>query len=278
MMTIGIDLGGTNIRMGIVANGIIIKKISEHCKADQPEEVVINQLKDMLHQIVTPEIVNIGIGVPSVVNAEKGIVYNATNIPSWKEVHLKEILEKEFNIPVHVNNDCNCFALGEYHFGESSGQKDLVAVALGTGVGSGIIIDGKLYNGGNTGAGEIGSIPYYDYDYESYCSSSYFTRVHGMTGEEAFIKAQEGEDLEAIILWNQFGHHVGDLMKVILFAYDPQVIIIGGSIANAYEYFSPAMMESLDDFPYPETIKKLKIYKSKVENVAILGASTLNSK
>ncbi|NDV94030.1 ROK family protein [Dysgonomonas sp. 521] len=276
-MRIGIDLGGTNVRMGIVDNGKIVKKIAERCKADQPEEIVINQLKDMLHQIMVPEIESIGIGVPSVVDAEKGIVYNVMNIPSWKEVHLKEILEQEFKIPVYVNNDCNCFALGEYHFGEGAGQKDLVAVALGTGVGSGIIIDGKLYNGGNTGAGEIGCIPYFDYDYEAYCSSSYFTRVHGMTGKEAFEKAQEGEDMEAIILWNQFGHHVGDLMKVILFAYDPRVIIIGGSIANAYEYFAPAMMESLDDFPYPETVKKLKVYTSKVEDVAILGASTLGS-
>lgn len=274
-MRIGIDLGGTNVRMGVVDNGIIIKKIAERCKADQPEEVVITQLKDMLHQIMTPEIKSIGVGVPSVVDAEKGIVYNVMNIPSWKEVHLKEIMEKEFNIPVFVNNDCNCFALGEYHFGEGAGQKDLVAVALGTGVGSGIIIDGKLYNGGNTGAGEIGCIPYLEYDYESYCSSSYFTRVHGMTGKEAFEKVQANEDVEAVILWNQFGHHVGDLMKVVLFAYDPRVIIIGGSIANAYEYFAPAMIESLDDFPYPETVKKLKIYTSKVEDVAILGASTL---
>lgn len=276
-MRIGIDLGGTNVRMGIVDNGKIVKKIAERCKADQSEEIVVNQLKNMLHQILIPEIESIGIGVPSVVDAEKGIVYNVTNIPSWKEVHLKEILEQEFNIPVYINNDCNCFALGEYHFGEGAGQKDVVAVALGTGVGSGIIIDGKLYNGGNTGAGEIGCIPYYDYDYEAYCSSSYFTRVHGMTGKEAFEKVQAGEDVEAVILWNQFGHHVGDLMKVILFAYDPRVVIIGGSIANAYEYFAPAMMESLDEFPYPETVKKLKIYTSKVEDVAILGASTLNS-
>ncbi|MDR3059884.1 MAG: ROK family protein, partial [Prevotella sp.] len=155
-MRIGIDLGGTNVRMGVVNNGTIIKKIAERCKVDQPAEVVTNQLKEMLHQIMTPEVKSIGIGVPSVVDAEKGIVYNVMNIPSWKEVHLKDILEKEFNIPVFVNNDCNCFALGEYHFGEGAGQKDLVAVALGTGVGSGIIIDGKLYNGGNTGAGEIG--------------------------------------------------------------------------------------------------------------------------
>lgn len=275
-MKIGIDLGGTNVRMGVVNNGVIVKKISERCKADQPEDVVITQLTDMLHQIISPEIESIGIGVPSVVDAEKGIVYNVMNIPSWKEVHLKEILEKEFNIPVFVNNDCNCFALGEYHFGEGAGSKDLVAVALGTGVGSGIIIDGKLYNGGNTGAGEVGCIPYLEYDYESYCSSSYFTRVHGISGKDAFEKAKANEDVDSIILWNQFGHHVGDLMKVILFAYDPRVIILGGSIANAYEYFAPAMMDSLDSFPYSETVKNLKIYTSKVDDVAILGASTLS--
>lgn len=273
-MKIGIDLGGTNVRMGIVSNGKIISRVTEPCKANKPEEAVIGQLKGMIHQLINQDVESIGIGVPSVVDAERGIVYNVANIPSWKEVHLKDILEEEFKIPVFVNNDCNCFALGEYYFGEGNGFNNLVAVALGTGVGAGIIIDGKLYNGDNTGAGEIGCLPYLEYDYESYCSSSYFVREHGITGREAFDKASKGDD-EALMIWQEAGHHIGNLMKVILFVYDPSVIIMGGSISNAYKFFAPAMIETLNTFPYPETVKKVEIRISKKEDISILGASVL---
>ena len=273
-MRIGIDLGGTNIRMGIADSGAIIRKIAEPCKANEEEDVVVNQLKDMIRQLMSPDIESIGIGVPSVVDAEKGIVYNAMNIPSWKEVHLKDKLEKEFNIPVNVNNDCNCFALGEYHYGEAQGYSSVVALGLGTGVGSGIVIDGKLYNGGNTGAGEIGSLPYLEYDYESYCSSSYFTRVHGTTGKEAYEKALK-EDPEALLVWKEAGHHIGNLMKAILFTYDPLIVVLGGSISNGYRFFSESMMETMKTFPYPETVKRLKIAISTKEDISLLGAAML---
>jgi Transcriptional regulator/sugar kinase len=273
-MRIGIDLGGTNVRMGVVGNNKILQKIAEPCKSDRPEHEVVEQLIGMLHRIVTPDVKSIGIGVPSVVDAEKGIVYNVMNIPSWKEVHLKEILENEFKIPVSVNNDCNCFALGEFYFGEGKNYKDLVCVALGTGVGSGIIIDGKLYNGGNTGAGEIGSLPYLEYDYESYCSSSFFTREYGLTGKEAFEKASGG-DRKALDIWHEIGGHIGNLMKAILFTYDPLAIVIGGSISKAYPYFSQSMMGTINTFPYPETVKKLDIHISTKEDISILGAAML---
>ena len=157
----------------------------------------------------------------------------------------------------------------------NKGYKDIVCVALGTGVGAGIVIDGKLYNGSNTGAGEIGCMPYLEYDYESYASSSYFTRVHGISGKEAFQRALAG-DPEALEIWKKAGHHIGNLMKAILFAYDPLAIIMGGSISNAYEFFAPAMKETLSTFPYPETVKKLEIRISKKEDISILGASTLS--
>ncbi|MBK5721213.1 ROK family protein [Dysgonomonas sp. Marseille-P4677] len=274
-MKIGIDLGGTNIRMGVVENGNVSRKIAQLCKANEPENIVIDQIKSMIREIISPDITSIGIGVPSVVDAERGIVYNVMNIPSWKEVHLKEILEEEFKIPVSVNNDCNCFALGEAYYGEAIGYKDAVCLALGTGVGAGIIIDGKLYNGGNTGAGEIGSLPYLEYDYESYCSSSYFTRVHGTTGKEAFDKATSG-DPEALEIWKKIGIHIGNLVKVILFTYDPSIIVMGGSISNAYSFFAPTMMDTLKTFPYTEIVAKLQIRLSTKEDISILGASLLH--
>lgn len=173
-MRIGVDLGGTNVRVGLVDEGRIVRLLSEPCRADRSEEEVLGHIASLIEQLMAPGVECIGIGVPSVVDAVRGIVYNVVGIPSWREVHLKERFEERFGIPVHVNNDCNCFALGVCRFGEALGCRDVVCIALGTGVGAGIVIDGKLYSGPNTGAGEIGSIPYLDRDYEYYCSSRFF--------------------------------------------------------------------------------------------------------
>ena len=173
-MRIGVDLGGTNVRAGLVKDGRIVRLLSEPCKADRPEGEVVDQIASLIGKLITPDVARIGIGVPSVVDAARGIVYNVVGIPSWREVYLKDLLEKRFGVPVYVNNDCNCFALGVSRFGEASAYSDVVCVALGTGVGAGIVIGGELYCGHDTGAGEIGSIPYLDRDYEYYCSSRFF--------------------------------------------------------------------------------------------------------
>ena len=273
-MKIGVDFGGTNTRVGLVDNGNIVKLISEPTLSDKSEMEILNHLIDVIRRVKVPRVTGIGIGVPSVVHVEEGIVYNVANIPSWKEVHLKKILQDEFQIPVAVNNDCNCFALGEHAFGEANGYKDAVCMTLGTGVGAGLIINNKLYGGSNTGAGEIGSFPYLQHDFEYYCSSHFFIKEHNITGKEVYTRAEKG-DAAALELMNEFGFHLGNLINAVLFAYDPQVIVIGGSIALSYRFFSTAMHQRLATFPYPETVKRLKIHLSKKENIGLLGASTL---
>lgn len=273
-MKIGVDFGGTNTRVGLVDNGDIVKLISEPTLSDKSELEILNHLIDVIRRIMVSGVTGIGIGVPSVVDVEEGIVYNVANIPSWKEVHLKKILQDEFRIPVAVNNDCNCFALGEHAFGEAQGYKDAVCMTLGTGVGAGLIINNKLYGGSNTGAGEIGSFPYLEHDFEYYCSSHFFIKEHNITGKEVYAKADKG-DAGALALMSEFGRHLGNLMNAVLFAYDPQAIVIGGSIALSYRFFSEAMHERLATFPYPETVKRLKIHLSGKDNIGLLGASSL---
>jgi len=188
-MKLAIDLGGTNIRVARVAGGQIVDRKAAACPAQASEKEVLDALEALVGSLMTDEVEGIGVGVPSVVDAERGIVYNVANIPSWKEVHLKDLWQSRFGVPVAVNNDANCFALGEYSFGKGKGYRNMLGITLGTGVGAGVIIDGKLYNGMDTGAGEIGSIPYLELDYEQYCSSSFFVRCYGTTGKEAALKA-----------------------------------------------------------------------------------------
>lgn len=274
-MKIGVDLGGTNVRAALVDGTKVIRKEKASCPAKGSQEEVIEAIAALIEPLVCEEVTSIGIGVPSVVDTAKGIVYNVANIPSWQEVHLKEIFEKRFGIPVHINNDANCFSLGESHFGQGRGYKDVVGITLGTGVGSGIIINGHLYEGRNAGAGEIGCLSYLDKDYESYCSTPFFV-AHNTTGAELAAKAQAG-DTEAQALWNEFGHHLGELVKAALFAYDPEAIIFGGGIAAGYPHFEAAMRKTVETFPF-ETAKDVKILFSTDGDMGLYGASVLDEK
>ena len=272
-MRVSIDLGGTNLRRALVDNGICLNKKSVPCKATEDAEVVIAQLAQLIQEMMLPEVDGIGIGVPSIVDSTRGIIYNVANIPSWKEVHLKEILEKEFNVAVAINNDCNCFTLGVSLYGEGRNYADLVGITLGTGVGAGIMVDRHLYCGRYAGAGEIGLLPYLDSDFEHYCSSPFFSRHH-TTGAELADRAIKGE-LEAIALWDEFGHHLGQLMKAVLVTYSPQAIILGGGIATAFPLFEEAMRKAMSDFPYTHIVNKVKVLPSLLQEANLLGASAL---
>ena len=273
-MKIGVDLGGTNIRVGLVDELKIVKQQKVLLKNKHILDSTLDQLISIIGSIYTDTVTGIGIGVPSVVDIEQGIVYDVVNIPSWKEVHLREILERRFNVPVYINNDSNCFTLGEMYFGAGKNHKNIVGITIGTGIGAGVIINGKLYSGNNCGAGEIGYFPYLDHDLEYYCSSNFFEKLHNTTAYDTFLKA-EAKDAQALELWKTFGHHMGIAMKSVLYAYDPEVIILGGSISGAYKFFEKQMRETMKDTHFPKSVEKLKISLSKVENVSMLGAASL---
>ncbi|MCD7900449.1 MAG: ROK family protein [Bacteroides sp.] len=275
-MILGVDLGGTNIRIGQIAKGKIQNKISESSPSDESLENSLEYIKDKIRSMITDDVEGIGIGVPSVLDISKGIVYNATNIPSWKEVHLKDLLLEEFNLPVYINNDSNCFVLGEKEYGSCKEFKDIVGVTLGTGVGTGIVINNTLYGGRNTGAGEIGSLPYLDATFEDYCGSDFFVRQYNTTGKVAAIKARQG-DTEAIKIWEEYGIHAGHLVQAILYVYDPEIIIFGGGIAESYPLFEKKMKQTMNSFPYPETIRNIQIAVSEDADISILGAAALAS-
>jgi len=273
-MIIGVDLGGTNIRAGVINDGAIISLNQALLVEKESQQKTISQLISVIAPLITPEVIGIGIGVPSVVDVEKGIVYDVVNIPSWKRVELKKILETEFRIPVSINNDVNCFALGEHHFGQAQAFSSIVGVALGTGIGAGIIINNSLYTGSNCGAGEIGSLPYLDKNFEYYTSSIFFKSEHSTTALKAYEEAMKG-DKNALDIWAQYGFHLGNILKAILYTYDPEAIVLGGSISKAYSLFEKSMKTALTDFQFPETIHKLKIMKTEIDNIALLGAAAL---
>jgi glucokinase len=272
-MIIGVDLGGTNIRAGVQSGGNLLYPRKDLFNTRQSKEETLKQFIDFIRPLVMEDVRGIGIGVPSVVDVEKGIVFNVANIPSWDRVPLKDLLEEEFQIPVVVNNDVNCFVLGEHQFGQLVGLSNVVGISSGTGLGSGIIINNQLVNGSNCGAGEIGLLSYKDHNIEYYASGNLFRAIYKTTGEQAHKLAQEGNGV-ALGYWREFGIHMAQAVKSAVFAYDPEAIVLGGSLSNAYPFFVPSM-EALQDFPYPESIRRLKIYQSRNPNITLLGAAAL---
>lgn len=275
-MKIGVDLGGTKVKAGVESNGSIIQQSTIMLQQKESLSSTLAQLIDLIKPLTQYPVSSIGIGVPSVVDVERGIVYNVANIPSWEKVELKYILEEEFNLPVSVNNDVNCFTLGEHLFGMAKDYNSVVGMTIGTGLGSGIIIDNQLYTGNNCGAGEIGLLPYREHNFEYYAGSNFFDAIHGISALEANRAALAG-DKKALSLWAEFGVHLGFAIKAVMYVYDPEAIVLGGSIAKAYPLFKAGMLEALDDFAFPESLKRLKIFQSQNDNIALLGAAALVS-
>jgi len=271
---IGVSLGGKMLLVGKVTGQKVEKSIIKKINNRDSESDIIKEIITAIKEVMDDSVIGIGFGAPSLVNVEEGIVYSVRKIKSWREVHVKEILEDTLNIPVYVNNDANCFAIGEHYYGKGKDVKNLLGMILGAGVGAGIVFKSHLYSGSNCGAGEYGNIPYRKYDIEHYLSESYFDLKYGLN-LDTLISRAKNKDKIALAIWEQYGFDLGNTIKIILYSIDPELIILGGPIAAAFEYFQEAMWEKVNTFAYPHSLKKLRIEVSEQKDIAILGAAAL---
>jgi len=161
--SIGVDLGGTNIVSAIVNyQGKVVNRLKVPTLTERGKEATIKRIIETIHEniiqstIAIDDIRGIGIGAPGPLDVKRGIINFAPNLPGWRDVPLRKILEDEFNMKVVLENDANAAAWGEMCFGAGQGVDNLVCFTLGTGIGGGIIIDGKIYHGNNYGAAELG--------------------------------------------------------------------------------------------------------------------------
>jgi len=271
---IGVSISGKVLMAGKVKDGKIENSMSRRINNKASEDEVLAEVFDIINQVKDGEVAGIGIGVPSLVDVEKGIVYRVQNIPSWREVHIREILESHFGMKVYVNNDANCFAIGEMYFGKTAGYENSVGLILGAGVGAGIIFKGHLYSGTNCGAGEFGDIPYRDENYEFYLNDAYFEYKYGLTAN-TLLKRANKKDKIALAIYEQYGYDLGNLIKTVLFTVDPEIVVVGGSLSKAFPYFEKSMAEKIATFPYKHAVNKLKVVPSEQEDIAVLGAAAL---
>jgi len=271
---IGVDLGGSNVQTARLFKGEIEAYSKLDISAGAAAETVLQEVRLAIDAVMDNRVSAIGIGVPGLVDLPSGTVYELVNIPSWEKVHLKSILEKKYELPVYVNNDANCFALGEKYYGHGKNYKHLVGLILGTGMGAGIILDNKLYGGSNCGAGEFGMLPYLDQNYEYYGSGQFFKKRFNINGAALYEKAQSG-DKQALKIFAEFGKHVGQALKVVFYTLDPEIIVLGGSVSKAFPFFKETMWQSFSRVAYHHAFKNIKVEVSADTRIPLLGAAAL---
>jgi len=271
---VGVDLGGTNVRAGLVVEGRLDKVRAEPVRGRGTAEEVLEDLFRAIDAVMGPDAAGIGAGVPSVIDLATGTVHDVQNIPSWKKVPLKRILEDRYGRPAFVNNDANAFAAGEKYFGKIGPYDSAVGLIVGTGLGAGIIANGRLYSGANCGAGEFGMLPYLDRNFEAYASGQFFERVHGTSGRELAARAERG-DARALAAFDEFGRHLGEAVKAVCYAVDPEVIVLGGSVSRSFRFFRDSLWRAFRTYAYSIARERLKIEVSETEHIAVLGAAAL---
>jgi glucokinase len=173
-----------------------------------------------------------------------------------------------------INNDANAFAVGELHFGKGRGHRNLVGIVIGTGLGAGVVINGRLYSGTNCGAGEIGNVAYRGSTLESWCSGTFLRQASGMDGQAVYDRARAGDRVAQELL-DSVGTALGDAILIALYAYDPEIVILGGSVSLAYPLFERAVRERLQSYAYPHALRRLQIACSETNDVALLGAAAI---
>jgi glucokinase len=273
-MRIGIDLGATNVRAGLVDGHTIEALRQASTPTNGNKDAVLEQMYALLDRLPIDEAASIGIGVPGVVDTETGVVYDVENIPLWTEVAPRDRLEEQYGRPVYVQSDANCFALAAYHFESEESHSPMVGLVVGTGFAGGIVVNGELFEGRNGGAGEFGTAPYRDSIYEHYCAGLFFEREHGITGAEAYERARGGDE-EAQAMFEEMGTHLGRALKSVLYAVDPAHIVVGGSVRHAYPLFEEAMWTEIETFSFPRALDTLTFELSTLEHAGVLGAAAL---
>ena len=270
----GVDIGGTTVKLGFFdTEGNILEKWEIPTRKDLGGKYILPDIAESITDklmekgIKKEEVVGVGVGVPGPVDAD-GVVFKAVNL-GWDIFSVSNTLGDLINLPVKAGNDANVAALGEMWKGGGKGHDDLVAVTLGTGVGGGIIVQGKLLAGATGAGGEIGHIHVEDNEtdrcgcgkqgcLEQYGSATGIVRIanrvlaatdeasvlrDGEISAKSVCDAAKAKDAVAIKIMEQFGEYLGRGLAAIACVVNPEVFVIGGGVSKAgemlFDYIRP---------------------------------------
>ncbi|HAJ32729.1 MAG TPA: hypothetical protein DCK79_05090 [Candidatus Atribacteria bacterium] len=312
--SIGVDLGGTNIVSATVNyQGKIVNRLKVPTLAERGKEATIKRIIETIHKniiqssVAPDDIIGIGIGAPGPLNIKRGIINFAPNLPGWRDVPLRKILEDEFNMKVVLENDANAAAWGERCFGTGQGVNNLVCFTLGTGIGGGIIIDGKIYHGNNYGAAELGHMTVNNDGPQCNCGNygclEAYSSATGIKNrirdrikkgiKSRFLNLDNAESVESISLKLIFESarkgdkltkgvveeaisYLGIAIANIANILNPEMIVLVGGITNEGDKLLIPLREEVKKRAFYSNYKSLKIVIGELGgNAGVLGAAAL---
>lgn len=311
MIAIGIDIGGTSFKGAAVdENGKVFEKFVLPVSYPHDQNEIINQLIDLTDKYIKEnnfenELMGIGLGIPGSIDSVNGVCTYSNNL-KWEDLHIIDMFKQRFSCPIRITNDANAAALGEAVFGAGKNHKDVVMITLGTGVGSGIICNGQIYEGLNGKGAEIGHTTLVSDGipctcgrrgcFEMYASATALIRQTEeamkqnknsllwkvsqeqgkVNGRTAFEAEKLGDETAKKVI-DQYIKYLGEGLLNICNVFRPEVILLSGGIANEKENLTKRLIPYLEKYSYgyPRSPKtEIKIAELGYES-GIIGAASL---
>ncbi len=309
---IGIDLGGTNFRLAVVdPQGIIGDRMHCPVESKRGKEVILKDLISSIQTLVKNQIPNqgrllaVGLGVPGLIRSDEGIVTESPNLQGWINFDIRTPTEVALGVPLAIENDANCFALGEFWRGAAQDANHACALTLGTGVGGGIILNGEIWRGTDGMAGEVGHMIIETHGRPCKCGSrgcleqyasatgvrqfavealtsneeTLLKRWRGnpeeLTAQDVFEAAREGDEV-ARDIFRKMGHFLGIGLTNLVNLLNVEMIVLGGKVSGAWEFFIHETERTVRERAFKIPAQRVKIVRSTLgDNGGITGAAYL---
>ena len=299
---IGVDFGGTSVKLAVVRDGVIVERGNIiPTRQDGDSTALIGSIVDEINRLKGryPDVEAVGFGLPGIINAAEGMVLNLTNVKGWRNIPLRSIVSRDTALLTNLENDAKAMAYAEWKHGAGEGDPNVVCVTLGTGIGGGLILNGRLYRGATMVAGEIGqmSIDYRGNDFvygnkgalESYVGIWHISQrakeiyaaaskslSDEQAGPEKLSEAADAGDPLALELWSEIGLKLGVGLSNVIWLLNPNRIVLGGGVAKAGERLFSKIINTIRERTEKTFWEKLQIVPATLGNDAgIIGAATL---
>lgn len=295
---LGADLGGSNLRLALVrGDGEIVARVRCPTTAGRSVEGVLDAVLAMASQLrghascAGGEVKALGVGVPGLVSPEPGEVVTSPNFPDWRNVPLRNLLERALCLPVHVENDVNAIVVGEWMFGAAQGARDVLAVTLGTGVGGGLILGGELRRGPDGTAAEVGHVAAMPQGracrcgsrgcLEAYASATALTAratelgllEPSVASAEGLAALARGGDRRARRVFAEAGRYLGIVLAGAANLLNLEVVVVGGGVSRSWDLLQPSTQREIVRRAFQAPAKRLRIVATKLyDDAGTLGA------
>lgn len=285
MLAIGIDIGGTSIKGAVVNDaGKVLTRFAMDVNKDSSGEAEVNRFCDVMAKAINEydksiKLEGIGIGMPGILDMDKGVVITSPNLPKWNGLHISKLISKRMGLPVYINNDANVATLGEARFGSGKEYSNLIMLTLGTGVGGGIIIDNKLYDGNRHQGAELGHMVIRVNGekcgcgrrgcFEAYASATGLIKMSkkemdknpdslmhevanefGKVNAKVVFEASRRGDKAAIRVMKRYVKYLSEGILNYCNIFRPEVVVLSGGVANEGDYLLDQVRHFLKNHSY----------------------------